>query len=37
MFNPEFVAGQSLSLAASATSAIWNWKRNPEEKSSVLS
>ena len=35
MFYPEFVAGRSLSLATSATSAIWNYKHNLEEKSSV--
>lgn len=34
-FYPEFVAGQSLILATSATPAIWNQKRNLEETSNT--
>lgn len=34
-FYPEFVAGQSLILATSATPAIWNQKRNLEETSNM--
>lgn len=31
LFHPEFVAGQSLSLGTSATSAIWNQEYDLEE------